>query len=286
MNSKQHTAFSRWASTPIENVETPATGVPPVPEHGQDGRGTRRRRKRKFLVKKNKNLRYCNTGFMDAPIFEGQTVTPHDFNTLRRIRDEDGSVIEEQEQCTELASNEAMLQLLRSLMETQGRGMREQLPDGIHSGLARPGQRGLFFYLTAPSPRGEGRQHFWRYYDLATDRILDNRFLIANLIACAPDTPRVVDSVDVFAIQDKVINHIVPSAREQKAVEAAPKIIDPIQQTASTLLRSYLDNPQLQRKDVKAAMQVLAAPLPRVHVKSVRQAYEGFPTEENEMLVS
>jgi len=222
-----------------------------------------------------------STGFMDAPIFEGQTVTPHDFNTLRRIRDEDGSVIEEQEQFTELASNEAMLQLLRSLMETQGRGMLEQLPDGIHSGLARPGQRGLFFYLAAPSPRGDGRQHFWRYYDLVSDRILDNRFLIANLIACAPDTPRVVDSVDVFAIQDKVIDHIVQSAREQQAVEAAPKIVDPVQQTVSTLLRSYLNNPQLHRKDVKAAMQVLAAPLPRVHVKAVRQAYEGFSKDKD-----
>ena len=144
-----------------------------------------------------------STGFMDAPIFEGQTVTPHDFNTLRRIRDEDGSVIEEQEQFTELASNEAMLQLLRSLMETQGRGMLEQLPDGIHSGLASTGQRGLFFYFTAPSPRGDGRQHFWRYYDLASDRILDNRFLIANLIACSPDTPPAIDSVDVLQSKTK-----------------------------------------------------------------------------------
>jgi hypothetical protein len=166
-------------------------------------------------------------------------------------------------------------------METQGRGMLEQLPDGIHSGLARPGQRGVFFYFTARSPRGEGRQHFWRYYDLISDRILDNRFLIANLIACAPDTPGVIDSVDVFAIQDKVINHIVQLAREQQAVEGAPKIVDPVQQTASTLLRSYLNSPQLQRKDVKAAIQVLAAPLPRVHVKSVRQAYEGFSKDKD-----
>src|SRR5207249_689814 len=145
-------------------------------------------------------------GFMAAPILEGQAVTRRALNSLRRIGDEDGSVIEEQEQFTELASSEAMLQLLRSLMATQGRGMLEQLPDGIHSGLARPGQRGLFFYFTVPSPLGEGRQHFWRFYDIASNRMLDNRFLISNLIACAPDTPRVTDSIDVFAIQDRVIN--------------------------------------------------------------------------------
>jgi hypothetical protein len=222
-----------------------------------------------------------STGFMDAPIFEGQTVTPHDFNTLRRIRDEDGSVIEEQEQFTELASNEAMLQLLRSLMEAHGRRILEELPDGIHSGLAWPGQRGLFFYFAAPAARGEGRRHYWRYYDFVSDRIVDNRFVIANLIACAPDTPRVVDSLDVFAIQEKVINHIVRAAQEQRAVEAAPKIVDPIQQTASTPLRSYLNSPQLQRKEVKAAIQILAAPLPRVHAKALRQAYEGFSKDKH-----
>ena len=54
-----------------------------------------------------------------------------------------------------------------------------------------------------------------------------------------------------------------------------------MQQTASTLLRSYLNNPQLQRKDVKAAIQVLAVPLPRVHVKAVRQAYEGFSNDKD-----
>ena len=43
------------------------------------------------------------TGFLDASIL-GESVHPRNFNTLRRIRDEDGSVIEEEEQFTELAS--------------------------------------------------------------------------------------------------------------------------------------------------------------------------------------
>lgn len=217
-----------------------------------------------------------SAGFMDAPIFEGQVVNPQNFNTLRRIRDEDGSVIEEQEQFTELVSNETLVQQLRALLEAGGRQMLDVLPDGIHSGLARPSYRGVFFYFTAPAARGEGRQHFWRYYDLTTDSILDNRFVIANLISCSPDTPRVVDSVDLFDIQEKVIEHILQSSREQQAVEAAPKIVDAVQQTVSTVLRSYLSSPQVQRKDVKAAIQALAEPMPRVHVKAVRKAYEEF----------
>jgi superfamily II DNA or RNA helicase len=217
-----------------------------------------------------------STGFMDAPIFEGQTVNPQNFNTIRRILDEDGSVIEEQEQFTELASNEAMLQHLRALLEAGGKQQLDGLPDGIHSGLARPRHRGVFFYFTAPAPRGEGRRHFWRYYDRSSDTILDNRFVIANLIACSPDTPRVVEELDIFAVQEKVIEDILRSAQQQQAVEAAPKIVDPIQQTVSTLLRSYLNSPQVQRKDVKAAIQVLSEPMPRVHTKGVRKAYEEF----------
>jgi superfamily II DNA or RNA helicase len=43
------------------------------------------------------------TGFLDASVL-GETVHPQNFNTLRRIRDEDGAVVEEQEQFVELAS--------------------------------------------------------------------------------------------------------------------------------------------------------------------------------------
>ena len=46
------------------------------------------------------------TGFLDASIL-GEVVTPRDFNTLKRIADEDESVIEEQESFLELASSEA-----------------------------------------------------------------------------------------------------------------------------------------------------------------------------------
>ncbi|MXY19947.1 MAG: helicase, partial [Dehalococcoidia bacterium] len=48
-------------------------------------------------------------GFLDASVL-GETVHPRNFNTLRRIMDEDDSVIEEQEQFSELASNEFLLQ--------------------------------------------------------------------------------------------------------------------------------------------------------------------------------
>src|SRR5207248_10204197 len=142
------------------------------------------------------------SGFLDASIL-GEVVHPRNFNTLRRIEQEDGKVVEEQEQFAELVSSEFLLQNLKNLLDAGMRKMLEELPDGIHSGLAREGAKGVFFYFTAPlngtsSPTGNSssRQHFWRYIDLTTDtrggHIEDNRYVITNLIQCQFDTPRIV----------------------------------------------------------------------------------------------
>ena len=220
------------------------------------------------------------SGFLDVSVL-GETVHPRNFNTLRRILNEDGSVIEEQEQFAELASNEFLLHQLQNLLDTGAREMLEELPDGIHSGLARAGERGVFFYFTAPRERGEGQRHFWRYYDMRRDRVLDNRFLISNLIACAPDTPRVVGECDVFAIQNKVIDDILNSVQEQQAVEAAPKILDPLQQTVITLLRGYLNSPAIPRSEVRDAMQFLSAPMTHTAVRDLRRIYESFQHDQS-----
>jgi superfamily II DNA or RNA helicase len=214
------------------------------------------------------------TGFLDASVL-GETVHPRNFNTMRRIRDEDGTVVEEQEQFVELASSEFMLQQLKSLLASGAQERLDALPDGIHSGLPKSGNRGLFFYFTAPEAQGN-TQHFWRYYDLQTDRILDNRFLIVNLIACAPDTPRVIGEADVFAIQAKVQQHILDSIQAQAAAEAAPTIIEPSQQTVAAVLKEHANHPTVKRSEVRTALRILSQPMLRTALKQLKTAYEAF----------
>jgi Helicase conserved C-terminal domain len=247
--------------------------------------------------------------FLDASIL-GEVVHAQNFNTLRRIEEEDSKVVEEQEQFVELVSSEFLLQNLKNLLDTGMRNMLEELPDGIHSGLAHQSAKGVFFYFTAsqnvgaplagarPSPSFAGalndagalsgstppsRQHYWRYIDLSQDqrggRIEDNRYLITNLIQCQPDTPRVVpfeSEVDIFALQEKVIASILQSSEEQVAVEEAPKLLDPIQQTIATTLRGYVNSPAVSRKEIIAAIQRLNEPQPGVYIKTLRKAYEAF----------
>ncbi|MFL5695413.1 MAG: helicase-related protein, partial [Ktedonobacteraceae bacterium] len=228
------------------------------------------------------------SGLLDASIL-GEVVHPQNFNTLRRIEEEDGTVVEEQEQFIELVSSEFLLQQLKGLLDSDMRQTLEGLPDGIHSGLVRQGAKGVFFYFTAQDKkRGKGaargaRDHYWRYIDLSQDwrggQIEDNRFVITNLIQCQPDTPRVVPAdgeIDIFTLQEQVIASIIQSSVEQVAVEAAPKLLDPIQQTIATILRSYINSPTISRKEVLSALQLLTEPQPGVYIKELRKAYETF----------
>lgn len=222
------------------------------------------------------------TGFLDASIL-GESVHPRNFNTLRRIRDEDGSVIEEEEQFTELASNEFLIKQLRELLDGGGREALDALPDGIHSGLTRPGAKGVFFYFQA-RPHNGTRLHFWKYYDLKSGGIVDNRYLIANLIACDRDTPRVVDPDvfrSVFELQEKVIANILSSVEEQKAREAAPRSIDPIQQTVATAIQGFLSHPDVDRPRAVEVIKFISLPMRKTQVTQLREAFKDFQRDSD-----
>ncbi len=229
-------------------------------------------------------------GLLDASIL-GEVVHPQNFNTLRRIQAEDGSVIEEQERFMDLVSSEFLLQSLKNLLNMGMRETLDSLPDGIHSGLARQGAKGVFFAFSAQDKLRKNerstlpptRRHYWRYIDLSDNphggRIEENRYVITNLIQCQPDTPRVVPvegSVDIFALQERVIESILRSSVEQVAVAEAPKILDPIQQNVSVTLRSYIHSPDVTRKDILDALRRLSIPQPGVYLKVLRKAYDAY----------
>lgn len=217
------------------------------------------------------------SGFLDASIL-GEIVHPRNFNTLRRISEEDGSVIEEQEQFTELASSEFLVQQLRTLLSSGGNEMLEALPDGIHSGLARANAKGAFFYFQAQESAGR-KLHFWRYADLKNESILDNRYLVANLITCERDTPRVVDPEifgSIFDLQERVIEDILKSVQAQRAMEVAPRSTDPIQQTIATLLQNYLNHPDVNRREAIELIRTLNQPMFNVQLSALRKAYKAF----------
>ena len=138
-------------------------------------------------------------GLLDASVL-GEVVHPRTFNTLRRIRAEDGAVLDEEEARAELAGPEMLLKHLKEMLNREGGQSIADLPNGIHSGLRRQKCYGMFFYFQAPRTTGEGRRHFWRYIDARSHEITENRYEIAQLIACQPDEPRYIGDQDVFVL--------------------------------------------------------------------------------------
>lgn len=216
-------------------------------------------------------------GFLDASVL-GEVVHPRNFNTLRRIQEEDGSVIEEEEQFAELASSEFLKQQLQEFLNSGGQESIESLPDGIHSGLVKEGARGVFFYFQSIDGAGQ-KTHFWKYLDLKRDIVTDNRFVIANLIACDRDTMPVVmpDQFEsVFGYQERVIADIERTVRERQALERAPRTVDPIQQTISVVLQDHLNDADLERDRVISAIRFLAQPMLTVQTKRLRGEYASL----------
>jgi hypothetical protein len=224
------------------------------------------------------------TGFLDASVL-GEVVTPRDFNTLKRIADEDNAVIEEQESFLELASSETLLAELQKVLCTDAQRWLTDLDDGIHSGLERRDTRGMFFYFTAP--RESGRAHFWRYYDLTTRKIIDNRYHIMQIISCSPDTSRFpppYHAVDVFDIQEKVIESIMENVEQQEVAVMVNKPVAEEQTLISQVLQGHLNNPDFERRKLRELRQFLKQPLVGASVQQLRKALQIY-SSSNDMRV-
>ena len=177
----------------------------------------------------------------------------------------------------ELASSEILLQQLRVFLDGGGREALEKIPDGIHSGLQRTGARGVFWYFR--SKNGSAGRNFCKYYDLKTNSILDNRHVVATLISCSYDTPRVVDQEiykSIFDLQEKVVANVLEEYEENVALQTAPQAIDPLQQTVSTVVQQFLNHPQINRKRALGVIAFLNGPMQNVQVSELRKIYKEY----------
>ncbi len=213
-------------------------------------------------------------GLLDSSVL-GEVVHPRTFNTIRRIREEDGTVLDEEEARAELAGPEMLLKQLKDLLNRDGANVLTALPNGIHSGLRREKCHGMFFYFQAPRS-GEGKRHFWRYIDAKTQEIKENRYEIAQLISCLPDEPRYIGKQDVFVLQDKVIEHILAADREAEAKAAAPTAVDPIQQTVSEEIKDAIRRRSVDREIAKTCISFLGQPMGRALHAKLKTSYEDW----------
>ena len=224
----------------------------------------------------NKIAQVDSTGFHDTSVL-GEAVHPKVFNTLRKIRDEDGSVIDEIEEESDLASGEMAIEELRRFLFEGGEELMKNLPDGIHSGLERLHCRGTFFHFSAIPKGSETKFHFLRYYDATIDRVIDNALTIGDLIACKIDTPRVMPKHhEPFIAQEKVIEAILRAQDEAMGASIAPAKPDPLQNTALVKLQEIASHRAVDRKEVLDLAKFLSKPLGKSHLRVLSSVLDDF----------
>jgi hypothetical protein len=220
---------------------------------------------------------------LDASVL-GEAINPKVFNTLKRIEGEDETVIEEEEAEAELASDEGLVRHLMGFLKTAGESVVQGLDDGIHSGLHKPNCRGVFFYYQRRGATLADTDHFWRYYDVLNDRIEDNRLMLAELIRCRPDEPRLVDpelKADVCTIMERVEKSIVEAAQHREAVQEAPKALSGEQNAVLISLQQAMNLPGVDRKQVMAVLAALSQPLQSAPVKELKKAMRQYQKDRD-----
>ncbi|RLI35440.1 hypothetical protein DRO66_07265 [Candidatus Bathyarchaeota archaeon] len=85
-----------------------------------------------------------------------------------------------------------------------------------------------------------------------------------------------VDKWGVFEIQEKVIENILLSFDRKIALEKIPRTLDPIQQTISTTIQTYINYPEIDRNNATNAIKFLNEPKLAVQIKELRGLYKDF----------
>jgi hypothetical protein len=80
----------------------------------------------------------------------------------------------------------------------------------------------------------------------------------------------------VFDAQEMAIDDILRSVEQQRSLEAAPRTVDPIQQTVAITIQGYLNNPDMDRQRGIEAIRFLNRPMLTVQVRELRRAYGEF----------
>jgi superfamily II DNA or RNA helicase len=215
---------------------------------------------------------------LDASVL-GEAINPKVFNTIKRIEGQDESVLDEVESEAELASDEGLVRHLADFVRTSGADVLSQLPDGIHSGMHRPGRRGVFFYYQRRGQTPADTDHYWRYIDAATGDVEDNRLALAELIRCGPDEPRLVDpalKAQIHTLMAAVEEQIIETTREHEAVKTAPRELSADQSAVLVVLQQALHGGGVERRRLTALLGRLSLPLLAAPVKELKQALATY----------
>ena len=105
-----------------------------------------------------------------------------------------------------------------------------------------------------------------------------------QIIACSPDTPRFpppYQEVDVFEIQNEIIESILGDVEQQEAAAIVNKPVSEEQTLVSQVLQGYLNNPEFDRRELRELRKFLKQPLVGASVQQLRKALQTYSSANN-----
>lgn len=111
------------------------------------------------------------------------TTSSLDDETLEKIRNNDDSVMHDLSN-DQLGGGEDFWQPIKRFMQENAKEKLEKMPKGIYSGY-KDDARGIFFYYQYGDDF-----HYWYFYDLENNQLIDNKTEILRLIKVGPDEDR------------------------------------------------------------------------------------------------
>ncbi|MEL7591851.1 MAG: helicase-related protein, partial [Anaerolineaceae bacterium] len=155
---------------------------------------------------------------LDASIL-GEVVSSRSLDQLRRLHQEDQSVIDELEREIELVSTDEMKLPLILYLQQAGLEKVKSIPLGIGSGIAkslRPS--GVFFAFQAAD------RHFWRLY--TADEVISDKRRLYRYLMVGPNEPRSIPvGFEVYDLLDQATNDVLQEINSAiRARRVKPKL--------------------------------------------------------------
>ena len=168
---------------------------------------------------------------LDASVI-GEKPSPMEFNILRRVQQQDETVLDELEEASELSIGEFLKQDLLRFLKELGEERLENIPLGM--GTAREGQEGSRgFFAAFRNP--QTNQSHWLFLDTVKGQIVTQRLPAIRHIRCEPSEPAKPLPED-FAPRSNIVklrNHLWD--RMRAAQIAPPKLPAPQRQVVNWL---------------------------------------------------
>lgn len=214
------------------------------------------------------------------------TTSSLDEETLKRIRDNDQSVMDELSDDA-LGGGEGFWQPIREYMDRRAKEELEDLPTGIYSGH-KEDARGIFFYYQY----GEDF-HYWYFCDLENNQIIDNKSEILNLISVDPDEEREIpDFFDkVYEKSSNIRGEIESDYKEieqsstddkmkewdnERSKKFLIKMTNSLKAKVREHLRKYPDDTETEKQVKKIQNKLRKVTLTKVRTSEVRDYWRSY----------